>query len=284
MTSPKFSATARKLSLTALALLGAVSSTCAMADDAPGWYVGGNVGRTQADFDNERITNTLAGQGFRVTSTTERDHDTGYKIFGGYQLSRNFALEAGYFDLGKLNYGFTTLPAGSFNSETRVRGLNLDLVGILPLSDRFSVFGRVGANYAQTKSSFSRTPNLALNNFDSRNKDTHVKVGLGLQYAITPALSIRGELERYRISDPIRNKGYIDMASVGLVYRFGGTMQTPVAQTNYVPVVAAPPPPPPPPVVMAPPPPPPPPPVVVAPPPPPPVYVPPVRQTKPDRN
>ena len=280
MTSSGFSLNARKLSFITLAVLGAVSSTSAIADNAPGWYVGGNVGRTSSDFDNDRINNSLAGQGFRVNSTAENKRDTGYKLFGGYQLNRNFAIEGGYFDLGKLNYTFTTFPAGSFAAENRVRGLNLDLVGIVPLSDKFSVFGRVGAAYAQTRSSSSRVGNFSLGNFDSRNNDTNVKVGLGLEYAFTPALSVRGELERYRINDPVRNKGYIDMASVGLVYRFGGPVQRPVTQTNYVPVASPPPPPPPPPVVVAPPPP-----VAApAPPPPPPVYVPPPRATRQDRN
>ena len=290
MTSPGLhlgACTARKLSVLAVAVLGTVAATSALADNAPGWYVGGNVGRTYTDFDNVRLTNSLAGQGFRVTSNSEDKRDTGYKLFGGYQLHRNFAIEGGYFDLGKVNYGVTTFPAGSFAGETKVRGLNLDLVGILPIGDRFSVFGRVGAAYAQSRSSFARTSNIALGNFDSRNNDTNVKVGLGAEYAFTPALSLRGEIERYRVSDPVRNKGYIDMASVGLVYRFGGPIQRPMAQTNYIPVASPPPPPPPPPpVVIAPPPPPPPPPVVAPAPAPQPAYVPPPppRPTRQDRN
>ena len=287
MTSPGLflgAFTARKLSLLAAAVLGTVATTSALADNAPGWYVGGNVGRTYTDFDNARLTNSLAGQGFRVTSNSEDKHDTGYKLFGGYQLHRNFAIEGGYFDLGKVNYGVTTFPAGSFAGETKVRGLNLDLVGILPIGDRFSVFGRVGAAYAQSRSSFARTGNIALGNFDSRNNDTNVKVGLGAEYAFTPALSVRGEIERYRVSDPVRNKGYIDMASVGLVYRFGGPIQRPMTQTNYVPVASPPPPPPPPPPVVVAPPPPPPPPVAAPAPAPQPAYVPPPRPTRQDRN
>ena len=281
MAALKFSVNAGKLRLVALTALGAACCAPAMADFAPGWYIGGNVGRSRTDFDNANISNTLAGQGFRANSTSDSNHDTGYKIFGGYQINRNFAVEGGYFDLGRFNYGFTTVPSGGFNGDTRVRGLNLDLVGMLPLSDRFSVFGRVGANYAQSRSTFSSTGNIGLGNFNSRNNNTNAKVGLGLEYAITPALSVRGELERYRISDPVRNKGYIDMASVGLVYRFGASMQKPVAQTSFVPVVSPPPPPPPPPpVVVAPPPPP-----VAAPAPAPaPVYVPPVRAIRQDRN
>ncbi|WP_296923801.1 outer membrane beta-barrel protein [Polaromonas sp.] len=280
MTATTFPATKRRLSLVALAVLGAVSSSGAMAQsmyELNGPYIGGNIGRTKADFDNGTINRTLAAQGLGITSISEDDRDTGYKLFGGYQFNRNFAVEGGFFDLGKSSYRFNTLPLGSFSGETRVRGLNLDLVGILPVSDRFSVFGRVGAAYAQSRANFASTGAVAANRSDTRNNDTHVKVGLGMQYALTEALSLRAELERYRINDPVRNRGHIDMASLGLVYRFGPKTPPPVA---YVPV-ASPPPPPPAPVYVAPPPPPP---VVVAPPPPPPAYEPPARPARQGRN
>ncbi|MBC7598522.1 MAG: outer membrane beta-barrel protein, partial [Polaromonas sp.] len=279
MTASKFPAARRRLGLVALAVLGTVSSSWVIAqDETTGAYIGGNVGRTRADFNNDSINRTLAGQGLAVRSMTEDDSGTGYKAFGGYQLNRNFAIEGGYFDLGRFNYAFDTTPAGTFNGNTRVRGLNLDLVGILPLSDRFSVFGRAGAAYAQSRANFTSTGAVPVNTSSSRRNDTNLKVGLGMQYAITEALAVRAELERYRVSDPVRNRGHIDMASVGLVYRFGGKVQTPVAQA-YVPVVTAPPPPPAP-VYVAPPPPPPPA-VVVAPAPAPqPVYEPAVRPAK----
>jgi len=283
MTTSKFPSTKRKLSCLAIAVLGAVSSSWASAQDILGPYIGGNVGQTKADFDNDSINRTLTGQGLRINSITEDNRDTGYKVFGGYQFNRNIALEGGYFDLGRFNYGFNTTPIGSFSGSTRIRGLNLDLVGTLPLSDQFSLFGRVGAAYAQTKANFASTGAVASNRSDPRRKDTNLKVGVGMQYAITEALSLRAELERYRISDPVRNRGHVDMASLGLVYRFGPKAQTPVA---YVPVAAAPPPPAPvyvapPPVYVAPPPPP----AVMAPAPAPqPVYVAPERPAKVGRN
>ena len=71
-------------------------------------------------------------------------------------------------------------------------------------------------------------------------KDTNLKVGLGVQYAMTDALSLRAEIERYRVNDAVGNKGDVDMASIGLVYRFGGKTPTPVAQTyTPAPVVIA---------------------------------------------
>ena len=287
MTFTNSSSARRGLTLAAFAVFGTFASSYVMAQDSTtGPYIGTSLGATRAHFNNDSINSSLAGQGFTASSRTEDNSSTGYKLFGGYQLNRNFAVEGGYFDLGRFNYGFNTTPPGTFSSDTRVRGLNLDLVGLLPLTEQFAVFGRVGAAYAQTRANFTRTGALPLSGASSSSKDTNLKVGLGLQYAITEALAVRAELERYRINDPVRNRGYIDMASVGLVYRFGGKVQTPVAQA-FVPVVSAPTPPPPPPpapVFVAPPPPPPAPVVVAPPPPPPPAYEPPVRPARQGRN
>jgi len=281
MKKSKSATAGRRLSLVALAVFGTVASSWVIAQDSTtGPYIGANVGTTRAKFNNDSINSTLAGQGFTVNSRTEDNSSTGYKLFGGYQFNRNFAVEGGYFDLGRFNYSVNTTPLGTFAADTRVRGLNLDLVGILPLTEQFSVFGRAGAAYAQSRSNFTRTGALPLINSPTSRNDTNLKVGIGMQYAITEALALRAELERYRVSDPVRNRGNIDMASIGLVYRFGGKAPTPVAAA-YVPVVSAPPPAP---VVVAPPPPPPPP-VVAAPAPtPPPAYEPPARPAKQGRN
>ncbi|MBC7438031.1 MAG: outer membrane beta-barrel protein [Bdellovibrionales bacterium] len=257
----------------------------AMAQDMhrdTGTYIGGNLGRTDTDFGNAAINQRLAASGFAVTSRTEDDRDTGYKLYGGYHISRNFAVEAGFFDLGKTSYTFNTAPPGSYSGRTRVRGLNLDLVGIAPVSDRFSVFGRIGAAYARSRVDNTTTGFVPGAGSTTRNS-TNLKVGVGVEYAINEALAVRGELERYRINDPIRNRGHIDMASVGLVYHLGPKAQTRVAA---MPVVSSPPPAP---VARsAPPPPPPPAPVYVAPPPPAPApapaYEPPVRPAKLGRN
>ncbi len=279
MNTLKFPVTKRQLSVVALAGFTAVCGSSAMAQEALGGYVGANVGRTRADFDSNAINSSLVRQGFAINSTTTDNRGTGYKLYGGYQFTPNFALEGGYFDLGRFNSLSNTTPTGTFNDTTRVRGLNLDLVGTLPISDRFSVFGRVGAAYAQSRSNFASTGFVPVNTSNHSRNGTNVKFGVGVQYAITDALAVRAEFERYRINDPIRNRGNIDMASVGLVYRFGGKVQTPVAQTydpppTPAPVYVAPPSPAPTPAPV----------VIASPPPPPPAYVPPVRPAKQGRN
>ena len=285
MNSKNSSVHAAKLfSMSFIAAASALTVQTALAQDS-GWYAGVNVGQSSATIDDARITRGLASAGLATTSITDRDRSTGFKIYGGYQLTPNFALESGYFDLGKFGFTANTSPLGSLSGDIRVRGLNLDLVGMLPLSEQFSLLGRVGANFAQTRGAFSGTGAVGVTNPNPSKRDTNYKLGVGLQYAFTESLSMRGELERYRINDAVGNKGHIDLVSVGLVYKFGGKTQTPppVAQA-FVPVVSAPPPPPPAPVFVAPPAPPPPPVVATPAPAPQPVYEAPSRPAKEGRN
>ena len=138
-----------------------MNSQLAMAADS-GWLGGLNIGQSRAKIDDEKITSQLRGVGLNSTSIIDDDRATAFKIFGGYKFNKNFALEAGYFDLGKFGFAATTMPAGTLNGQIKLRGLNFDAVGILPLAEKFSAFGRVGLNYAQAKDNFSATGATAL--------------------------------------------------------------------------------------------------------------------------
>ena len=181
----------------ALGLVGCavIASPNAVADDS-GWYMGGNIGQSRATIDDVRITGSLAG--FTSTSIADDNRNTGYKLFGGYRFNKNFALEGGYFDLGKFGYTATTvLPAGTLIGNTKLDGLNLDAVGILPITGKFSVFGRIGMNYAEAKDSFSNTGAVPVPANPNPNKhETNPKVGIGLQYDFTGSLGMRAEAER----------------------------------------------------------------------------------------
>ncbi|CAA9410410.1 MAG: Outer membrane protein A precursor [uncultured Ramlibacter sp.] len=232
----------------AVATIAALCALPALAQPV-GWYGGGSIGRTDATIDDDRIRGGLAGQGLATSSIDERDDDKGYKVFGGYQLNRNFAVEAGFFDLGRFGYTATTVPGGTLTGDARVKGLNVDLVGTLPLTERFSALGRVGITSAKTESSFSstgaaRVPYLSAN---ASQRSTNAKFGLGVAYKFTESLAMRVEAERYGFKDAVGNKGHADMLSVGLVYWFGAPSPAPRAAAPApapapVVVTAAPPP------------------------------------------
>jgi OOP family OmpA-OmpF porin len=202
-----------------------------------GLYLGLGAGESKARIDNARIRQGLLSQGLSTSTLAEDGRDTGYKAYLGFPLDPNWAVEAGYFDLGRFGFNATTSPAGSLSGTARIRGLNLDLVGTLPITDRWSLMGRLGAAYAQTQARFGGTGAVTVGDPSSNQRETNYKYGLGTQYAFTPALSLRLEAERYRVNDAVGRHGDVDLVTLGLVYRFGGPAN-PVKTAAYAPSVA----------------------------------------------
>jgi OOP family OmpA-OmpF porin len=230
-----------------LLALAVVISPFAVAEEV-GWYGGLSVGEARAKIDDPRITSGLLGSGLTASTIEDRNRDTGYKLFGGYQFNRNFSLEGGYFDLGKFGFTATTVPPGTLRGDLQLKGINLDAVGRLPLTEKFSAFGRVGVTYAEARDTFSGTGAVTVLDPSPNKLDTNYKYGVGLQYDISPKLAIRLEGERYRINDAVGNRGDIDLVSVGLIFRFGGKTPeaapytpppTPVAVAAAAPVAKA---------------------------------------------
>ncbi|MDO8412964.1 MAG: OmpA family protein [Gallionellaceae bacterium] len=216
--------------VTALSLAGCAVINSAVADDS-NWYLGGNIGQSRAKIDDTRITAQLVGVGFATTSIVDENRSAAYKLFAGYKVGKNFALEGGYFDIGKFGFTSTTIPAGTLTGKIKLRGVNIDAVGILPITEQFAVFGRAGLNYAQARDNFSSTGLVpAPVNPNPSKSEANYKFGMGLQYDFTESLGMRAEAERYRINDAVSNKGDINMYSLGLVYRFGVNKPSPVTR------------------------------------------------------
>ena len=208
------------------------------------WYIGAGIGQSRANIDNERLTRSLTANGASLSSFKVDERDLAYKLYVGKQLNRYFAVEAGYFDLGKFGFDATTSQNGRLVGEAGFRGVNMDLVGQLPLSERFSVLGRVGMNYAKASTHFSGNRLFAVTNPNPSERKANAKAGLGLEYKFSEALALRGEVERYRVNDAVGNRGDVDLASVSLVYKLGrpaATRPLPVTpMAPAAPVVAPP--------------------------------------------
>jgi OOP family OmpA-OmpF porin len=230
-----------RASLLTMALLAVCASSGVQAQSTfnnTGMYVGISAGESKSKFDNGATAQSLVGGGVTAGALTEDERGNAYKAFIGVPLSPNWAVEAGYFDLGRFGLDATTSPVGTVMGTTRIQGLNLDLVGTLPITERWSLLGRVGAAYAETKSSFSGTGASGVTALPSSKRDTHYKYGFGTEYAFTPALTMRLEGERYHVNDAIGQRENVDLISVGLVYRFGAPAQS--VRTAYVPPAAQP--------------------------------------------
>jgi OOP family OmpA-OmpF porin len=228
----------RAIGALGLAGLAAVnSSPLALAADS-GWYGGLSIGLSRAYIADDRIRNELAGAGLTMTSIDDDDKDTGFKLLGGYKVNKNFAVEGGYFNLGEFGFTANTTPTGSLTGTMKLQGFNLDAVGILPFTEKFSGLARVGLTYGEAKDTFQGTGAVVVNNPNPKKSEANYKFGAGLQYDFTQSLGLRTEWERYRVNDAVGNKGDIDMFSIGLVYIFGVEKPAPKPAAAPPPAVA----------------------------------------------
>lgn len=152
---------------------------------AEGLYIGGNLGSP----DYKSSVNGISGNG----------SGTGLKLYGGYQLTPNFAVEGGFFDLGHID---------DASGRVKTRGVYLDGVGSYEFAPKWSVLGRAGV----AEGRFTTT----------RGDDTSpaLKVGAGLQYDLTKTFALRAEYDHYHFTNAFDRKPNIGEFSVGFKVGF----------------------------------------------------------------
>ena len=99
-------------------------------------------------LDQNELDTDLIDVGFDLQSSALDDSDTGFGATLGYQVNENFAAELSYVDLGEVSYQATNGHANPANEsaalETSAAGPVFSLLGILPVGERFEVYGRAG--------------------------------------------------------------------------------------------------------------------------------------------
>lgn len=202
--------------------LGSMALAPAASAQVAGWYVGAGFGSSRTDIDTGRVNAGLAALGLTGVATTADETDTGWKLFAGYQVNRNFAIEAGYVDLGRagLSSTFTGPVAGTARGDGRATAWHVDAVGILPLNGSLALLGRVGIVASETRVSVGGTPAGLIASAARKDRETSYKLGLGLSYDLTRTLGVRGEWERFRVADGDGGTHTVDLFSVSPRVRF----------------------------------------------------------------
>lgn len=195
-------------------LLGIITGAATAADS--GSYAGISVGQSKTQMSSGDIDSTWANLGFGATATSLDSTDTGWKFYSGYRFNKSFAIEGGYVDLGRFGLS-TSRPSGVMTGKANPAkgGLFVDAVGIVPLRNDFSVFGKLGGYWVVSE--LQAAGSGSADNFD---KNYGIHYGLGGAYSFTKTLSVRLEWERF---DKVGNRnstgqGNADLLSVGLVY------------------------------------------------------------------
>lgn len=204
----------------ALIAIGAGAAHAA-PNDQRGWYGGIDLGRSNSKLNGGDIDGAFANQG--ITGTTSMDrHDTSLGLNLGFRVNRNFALEGGYTDFGKFNYSTAaTAPAAdTISGDYQAHAWSLAAVGIAPLNDKWSLFGKAGLTRVTADlSAGSASGALAPGNGSHSN--TGFLVGGGATYDFTKRIYGKAEIDRYtRAGDMSTGRGDIDLYTVGVGVRF----------------------------------------------------------------
>ena len=140
-----------------------IASSAASAQQAPQFYVGAEASSTKLD-----------GAG----------REGGFGGFVGYKFNQTVAVEAGYARLADGSFEFDGESA-----DVKFNQASVSVIGTLPLSSGFNLFGRLGYNEIRAKVNYQGVS-------ASEKLDDGVVYGVGLGYAFSPAISGRLEVTK----------------------------------------------------------------------------------------
>jgi OOP family OmpA-OmpF porin len=153
-----------------------IASSSALAADAPKFYVGADVTSTEVDdFDGK---------------------ETGYGAFVGYKFNQNIAVEAGFRRLADYKASYKE-DGYDINDKAKFDQTSISVIGTLPLSNGFSLFGRLGYNHIKAKSTYTESVGgVTVYSESGSQSESRVLYGAGLSYDFTPAISGRLEVQK----------------------------------------------------------------------------------------
>lgn len=218
------------IALTIAAL--AAATTAQAAPQANTFYTGAKAGwATFHDGLNQFDVKNNKENGFKVKRSS-----IAYGLFGGYQITDNFAVELGYDYFGKAKGVNKASPSTTLSVQSH--GVQLSLKASYPVLKNLDAYARVGAALAHTTYKAQRLGEKSLKT--SNTKVSPVFAG-GLEYAFTPALAARLEYQWVKGVGKLTlaNGSRMDFTpsigtvTAGISYRFGQAPKAPmVAEVN----------------------------------------------------
>ncbi len=155
---------------------------------------------------NAGLTDYKLGDGTGVFGSDKRT--TAYNIYvGSYFTNSDLGMELGYTDFGRV-----TRAGGT----TKADGINLSLIGRLPLDNAFSLLGKVGGTFAHTDVSSAAGSGVTAgseNSFDW-------SYGVGAEYAMNRQWSAVLQYDEHYVKYAGNNRDRINITSLGVRYRY----------------------------------------------------------------
>lgn len=187
-----------KLKVVAAAVALAVASPVFAASS--GGYVGVELGQghsKDAKQSGQDTANLLGASGGTVDESRPA-----YGIFGGYRFTPYIAAELGYENFGTYHLTINNLGGGSgtLTASDKVSAFRVSAVGIYPVNDSFSVFGKLGMARSKTTDDCTVTGATCPSTTDSVTKPVY---GIGASVNVTREFGIGLE---YDVFTKVGNK------------------------------------------------------------------------------
>ena len=212
----------------------AVAGTATAADE--GWYIVGFAGEASAQNVSQgaldqNVIDAFGSVGLSVVDATSDldDSDTGFGLAGGYQVNPYFAAELAYVDLGDISYqangtvtdGVDTFDAG-LGVDQSASGPVFSILGIWPIGERFSVFGRVGLALMSVDADVTVALDGESASQSAGTDRSNMMYGVGGEFSFNRKFGIRLGWDRYAEvgSEDLTGDVDIDLFSLGLRYNF----------------------------------------------------------------
>jgi OOP family OmpA-OmpF porin len=128
------------------------------------------------------------------------------KVYLGGKFNNNFGLELGYVNMGTGNFA---------GGDVKAQGLNVSLVGGVPVGSSSSIFGKIGTTAGRTRVS-GTIPTAATGSEDGWG----MSYGVGALIGISPNWGVRLDADRYRFDFRGIGDKNVDTLTVGLQYNF----------------------------------------------------------------
>lgn len=183
----------KRVALNGLVALGLLAGASASAEVAPGFYAGAGLGQATVKEDE----------------TGYDESDTAFKVFGGYSFNQNFAAEVAYINAGKSTQSYDFGGGFSGTVEAEATGFIFSGVGRIPVSETFSIYGKIGLAAYDVK---IRARGSIVGSDTLSENDLAYGVGAALGFG---QFEVRGEYEAVNVDG-----GDFNVLSVSGLYRF----------------------------------------------------------------
>jgi opacity protein-like surface antigen len=209
----------------AVSVVGAGSANA--ADPLPqlsGVYLGGTLGASSASLN---AASTVYPNTLIDPYIDRRKGDFAWQLNAGYRFNKYLAVEAGGGVLGQFSV-IDSVGQDSIENRLKVDDLKLDLIGHLPLFNRFDLSAGVGVARVYTRSEAILSGSTGLlagvaSEHSVTRSVLHERVGV--DYALTDHWSLKFDFEHYGhldsgASSPPTGLSAISTLSVGADYHF----------------------------------------------------------------